>query len=715
MLGPMSRRQRPTTPRSPGQLVEARGLAVALPALKDLIQYMPAGVNNIHATKAGKPTELDVLVDARSADVLQRALQAHLQSDRHRPYFDFDHAGGRASARPTEFFWSESPEPGVYARVQWTKSGAAAVEGGDYGAFSPSFFVDDQTPARVVGAPFDMGGLVNDPAFRRIKPVAAKRAANPDTMNKTKQLAALIRTLSTLQTEIAALRAKEDDPAAQSQADEKLKLVEAKHAEFERITDELRAEEEGAVAGEATLTINDASGAIRAKDSELEALRQDKARLEGEVKATRQREATAAVKTAVERGVLPAQDKAEQEHWRKLIEENPLMAERLLKLPANRLIQAGRVVLPDGAASSIEVVEGDVINALEAYGKAPTAAARAALWRADLRGRVEKGNDLVEAVNTINRRVRSGHYGSVVHADNSLGTLSGTLVVQRSLDFLKYEYPVLTRISSNYSDANAKKGQTIETRLRTGLTARDYVAADGYVDSDATTTDVPVLIDKHKYIQVKFGVEELASTMRGLFAEQEEPMHYALGSALVDDLYALTTNANYGNKTTAALVDFKRTTIVAMGTALSKRKVPKFGRTLLINSDYYGQLAGDDTILALAAQQDRSIITGNKLPPIHGFEIFEAGSLPTTANLTGFGFRPDAWAMATRVPADYTEALAGLPATGLVQVVTNPDTGISVMLVQYVDHKMGVARGRIALMYGVAKAQTDSAQRLVSA
>ncbi len=71
--------------------------------------------------------------------------------------------------------------------------------------------------------------------------------------------------------------------------------------------------------------------------------------------------------------------------------------------------------------------------------------------------------------------------------------------------------------------------------------------------------------------------------------------------------------------------------------------------------------------------------------------------------------------MATRVPSDYTTALAGVPATGVVQVVTNPDTGISVMLVQFVDHLAGAARGRIAIMYGVAKGQVASAQVLRSA
>jgi hypothetical protein len=714
--------------RASGDLIQARGNPIELESTEEVMQYMPGGVNEICAHKNGKPTELVVEVTPQTARVLQASLVAHRGESRHQPYFDFNHEEREASGHPTEFFWSETPEPGVYARVRWTGSGIQAVNGRTYRAFSPNFFADRSSPARVIGSPFCMGSLVNDPAFRRIRPFRARRASTDPQphMNKTKKLMALLAAIHGLQGDIATLQAKGEASAADTIKAKRADL-EAKLQESEALQAEIDADgstrtttlDKIAAASGSTeegleVRISDATGALTAKDSEISALRAEKERLEGEVQATRKREADAAVQAAVARGVIPAQNTAEQNEWRAAIAANPAMATRLAAINASAgLVQAGRMVAGDshGRGTQVEVVQGDVIAALEAYGKAENSHIAAELWRSDLRPRVEKGNDLVEAVRAIGRKIRSG----IIQADNSLGTLSGVLVVQRSLDFLKLTFPVLTRISTDFSDKQAKLNQTINTRLRTALTAKTFVVANGYEDTDAGTTDVGVVIDKHKYIQVKFGVEELASTMRGLFDEQEEPMHYALGSAMVDDLYALTTHANYGNKTTAAQADFKRTTVVSMGIALSKRKVPAFGRTVLLNSDYYGQLCADDTIVALAAQQDRSIITVGQLPDVHGFRVIEAPNLPTTANLTGFAFRPDAWAMASRVPADYTEALQGLPATGRVQYVTNPDTGITVMLVQYVDHKAGVARGRLAIMYGVAKAQTDSAQRLVSA
>ena len=52
--------------------------------------------------------------------------------------------------------------------------------------------------------------------------------------------------------------------------------------------------------------------------------------------------------------------------------------------------------------------------------------------------------------------------------------------------------------------------------------------------------------------------------------------------------------------------------------------VPLKGRTLLLNSDYYGALSEDTVISNLGANQQPEIITGNRLPMVHGFEVIEA-------------------------------------------------------------------------------------------
>ena len=70
--------------------------------------------------------------------------------------------------------------------------------------------------------------------------------------------------------------------------------------------------------------------------------------------------------------------------------------------------------------------------------------------------------------------------------------------------------------------------------------------------------------------------------------------------------------------------------------------------------------------------------------------------------------------IAARLPNDYASILPGA-SYGSVTTITDPDLGLSVMQVQYVDHKLGFAESRMALMYGVAAGQVNAGQRLISA
>ena len=94
------------------------------------------------------------------------------------------------------------------------------------------------------------------------------------------------------------------------------------------------------------------------------------------------------------------------------------------------------------------------------------------------------------------------------------------------------------------------------------------------------------------------------------------------------------------------------------------------------------------------------------MPPISGFQPFNAPLLPnpvvnTSKAMHGFCGTSDSLAAATRLPADYTQALPGA-SHGASRVITEPDSKLSVMLTQYVNHDIGSAISRVALMYGGA-------------
>lgn len=301
-----------------------------------------------------------------------------------------------------------------------------------------------------------------------------------------------------------------------------------------------------------------------------------------------------------------------------------------------------------------------------------------------------------------------------VLAANSLATLTGELVLQQALPLLKLKFPLLSAISTDFSSENSSFGQALKTRTRSLPAVVDYSTTTGYASSDVTTTDVPVTIDAHKAVQIEFNANEIAGTSRDLFKEQVEGISYQLGKVLVDALYARITAGNFTNATTQAVGGFARATVIKLTKALMGRGAPDFGLFVLLNQDYFEALANDTSIVALATQQKAELITEYRLPKVASLQPYEAVNLPNTGNLVGFAGAPDALVLATRLPADYSKALPGSN-NGSISTLTNADTGISLAVTQFVDHTLGKAVWRAALMYGTARGQASSGQRLISA
>jgi hypothetical protein len=161
-------------------------------------------------------------------------------------------------------------------RIEWSKAGAEAVQGKMYRAFSPSFFVDSPkaNPAKVTGAPLDMGALTNDPAFKKISPLwaSAGRVGEDGTNQKINNM-----------------------------TPEELAKLQARIEKLEKENAELNAK--------AASSANDE--VITAKNEEITQLKQALKKVQGEIKARNKERAKAPVKAAVARGAFAAQRRSD--------------------------------------------------------------------------------------------------------------------------------------------------------------------------------------------------------------------------------------------------------------------------------------------------------------------------------------------------------------------------------------------------------------------
>jgi len=303
-----------------------------------------------------------------------------------------------------------------------------------------------------------------------------------------------------------------------------------------------------------------------------------------------------------------------------------------------------------------------------------------------------------------------------VSAANALGTLVGNLITQRALDLVQEQFPWLRGITTDFSAEAVAYGQSVLTRVLTPPAATDYSTSTGYASSDITATDKTVAINAHKAVQVALTANDMSGTRRTLIEEEAEAMQYSIGKTLADAVGGLFTAAAYTNETVCLLANFTRAIAINMITALNVRKTPRFRRTMVLNADFYGALLKDAGIISLALAESWGAAGTGKVPNVAGAEVFEWADLPALGadNNQGFVCSPDAVIIAARLPNDYTLSAVGVPQTAIVEPVTNPHTGLSVLLTRFCDHKLGVSYGRAAWMYGVAAAQVASLQRVVT-
>lgn len=647
-------------------------------ALPSAIVWMPAGVHAITAgTMDGETFSGKVICDEQGSRVVASSFEKIL-SEGGRVWLDLDHDDGAAAAWVKSFSWDSSK--GILAHVEWTPRGESAIRGKEYFSFSPAFEAN-RTTGRLNGIVdgHAAGGLVNAPAFKAMPALIAARFGGT---NQT---------------------APGGKPEIKTMNDLLIKLLAAL-----KITAPANATEADLIALVAKNLPADHSAEITAITAKLTATDNEK------LVAAQARQATENKISVLETKLTETQATLATVQARRVDVGQSDMTDVLAayaskdpaQFPASEEFSIQRANL---AVERAVIFARDIQPRLQV--KNNRAAIRGELHSVLLHARDRKENILKIAAKNVSGTVQ-------IFAANSLGTLSGSLIAQNSLSLLKADLPALNSFSTDFSNSAAKLNQTIITRVRGLPTVQTYNPATGYVKSDVSAVDVPVTINAHRFTQFDYNANELASTNRDLFGEQAEGSVYVLGKDMLDTALALFTLANFplsAQKTiTATAAAFVRSVLVDLRVALRKRKVQIKDGFLIANEDYFGGLAKDPVIVALAQYQRPELITEYILPKIAGFQPAGYVDLPTTGNLVAVAGSKECLAIAARLPYDYVDAQIGSN-YGSVTQITDPGTGLSVMLTQYVNHDAGASRYRLALMSGSAVGDSVRAQLVVSA
>lgn len=311
---------------------------------------------------------------------------------------------------------------------------------------------------------------------------------------------------------------------------------------------------------------------------------------------------------------------------------------------------------------------------------------------------------------------------------NAFGTLATATIVQEALDLVFTIRPLLNNISLGFTDKNGSPIAAFNQPVITRTLGLPVVQNAGAAATDRADVDVSVTLNQFKQLRYDFTAQEYSGTNRDLVREAAMPMATALANFMVDQVAALWTIGNFPVRTGADAVTNGSTiskTIKAAGWdythlvdvrgTLNKSGVPQFKRFYAGNSDVYGSMLTDLRIVGyINNQNNQAAITNGKLPNVANFDLAEYPNIPTTGNLVGFAGAPDSTVYASRVPKDPREVIPGLPIPGNIGIVTEPRTGLSVMVVEYVDLGTLTVTTKLLWMFGTAVGNKNNGQLIVT-
>jgi hypothetical protein len=311
----------------------------------------------------------------------------------------------------------------------------------------------------------------------------------------------------------------------------------------------------------------------------------------------------------------------------------------------------------------------------------------------------------------------------------NLGTLSGTMVMQKALPLFSYEYPELAAMFTDFSSEPGALEQAADTRVISQPAVQKF---DATVDatgrpkgwstvSNAVAVDRQLTLTDYIGVPIVFGQNTLSSTGRDLFGEFASAAIKSIAGYYTGMVTLLITPANYNayGAVTApdangvvqvpvayttygkSLTDWSMTDLDKLGAIFTQNKVPRSQRGILMNCAYYAKLRSDPRLeFFFAAAKANPLLTDGTLPEgLSGFMPYEAPYLP--ASVPFFPFHKAGIILKSRLPQRFDQALSNTMIPGRITTVTDPDTKLSVALVEYVNLLSNFAESRPEVILGV--------------
>lgn len=279
---------------------------------------------------------------------------------------------------------------------------------------------------------------------------------------------------------------------------------------------------------------------------------------------------------------------------------------------------------------------------------------------------------------------------------------------KRFLAGLTTQLAPLRQFSTDFSPEAKQVGDTV----RVPLISADSAAAwddtsNNFSGTAEDLTDREVVVDDRRIAKFTITPAQMANFHPNWWEGKADLNVMEVADAVLDQVAALVTGDNYGDtaadKMTVSLAGFGRKSVAAIRAKAIKDKKLRMNRSVLaLNPEFFSALLGDLDANVYGGRE--AMVTG-VIPGLLGFR-----SIIEIPQLTGPGFvcHPDAIAIAAR-----KIAFLSTKPYEKVQDVVEPETGLLMTNVIYVDGSTGHGTFSVNVLFGEEVGRSDTLMRLI--
>lgn len=271
-------------------------------------------------------------------------------------------------------------------------------------------------------------------------------------------------------------------------------------------------------------------------------------------------------------------------------------------------------------------------------------------------------------------------------------TLTTSRILMLTLAAFRQRVPQIAALSTDFSEGPLRLNETVIAHIPAIPTVGTYDADTGYrngsQEARSLLVDVPVTVDQHKHVTLKWKHLTAIADQKTVIEPLIGNAAYALGKAMLDSVLAKILVANSSYKVEKAVASVDRDTLSAARKIMNANGAAEVGRVVIGNTDFVGNFGDDQRITSkLYSGQQTEENAYAHYQNVEGFRhIWEYPGFPANGQaLMGVAFEPSAIALKAGIP-DATFNLAaelGIPAVASTEVMTDPDTGFSLLAINW--------------------------------